>query len=109
MQDCLGREIKLDDEVAFSVGTTIKTGKVVRIREKNSYGRTYEVARILLTVPEMTGGRYNYLRNADNSYRRDENGSIMFEVIGAKPKLTRDCDDKSRIIIVNKALDNLDR
>lgn len=107
MRDSVGREINIGDEVAFTVGTGIYTGIVVRFRTKvMSETWQYDIAKVALTKPENRGQKCVYEKSEDGCYVTDKHGRAKFNYVAQEPKMFRDVVGSDRIILL-KPLDNL--
>ena len=79
MNDCKGKELKPGQKVVFSVGTNLVTGEVQRVRVRRSrYHDGMQVANVILDVPIKKYGRGAWQKNADGSYFRNENDSMVW-------------------------------
>lgn len=96
MKDCVGRDIKLNDQLAFTVGTRILTGCVVKIYEGQQWGRPTKKIKVALSKPEAKG-KWGWVAG--------EKGGTAFKYIPSGQIYFRTVSDEERIILL-KPLDN---
>ena len=65
MNDCKGKELEAGQKVVFSVGTTLVTGEVQRVREMRSQYGNRVVATVVLDEPIKKYERGTYQIKAD--------------------------------------------
>jgi hypothetical protein len=101
MKDAQGIELEVGQRVAFTVGTEIKFGTVARLRTARRYNHNYDVAKVLLEVPEIRYGQARPLRDPNGyGYLRDANGMIQYAAANPnQARTTRDVDTSCRIAI----------
>ncbi len=106
MKDCIGRELNIGDEVAFSVGTSLKTGTVVKLRTKQHTANWgWQVAKVCLTTPEIREDKITYVKNEDGSLKLRKGGLWDCIATPQEPRKFRDVEGTERIILL-KAIDN---
>jgi hypothetical protein len=108
MEDCTGRELNVGDVVAFSVGTSLLTGTIIKFRDKvYSPAYTIPVAKVSLTTPEAREDKIVYRKNPETGqYLTDPvSGAVLYDIVPQDPRMTRDVFGSERIVLL-KPLDN---
>lgn len=96
MLDCKGKELEEGQRVVFSVGTTLKTGTVQKVRIRHSYGNEYPIANVFLDEPIRRYEKGTYERGEDGFYRHI-NGDEK------TPQTVRYVDSSDRILILDNS------
>lgn len=103
MKDIKDVDIKVNDNVVFSVGTKLMTGTVVKVRE----GRARETVRVRLHTPEQIFGYGYYQKDANGEYIRDANGYQVWTRDVVRLREFRDVASTAyRLMVCNPPIDN---
>lgn len=105
MQDSKRNEIKVGQDVIFTVNTSILTGTVVKIRDRKYYHKTIPTIKIQLNPPEEVC-RWRWVDIPDVPEDAPWTERHRQEKIVLRHNMFREVSDSERILIVKDVENN---